>query len=184
MKNNYLGRLQKKYLGHYCSKTDSLELHADKILASTQESVAILNALILENSHNNSEIDAFDAFEKMHEALFFGLNYESKNIDYIFYKLRQYGSKITTLTFGGTFSYSNGLAYSCAPDSLGKSLRSILDEKVLISLKSTEKKIREHDKFLSISHDYSVLIEKLYKRLNIISTRPFPKDMSEKEEKF
>lgn len=166
------------------SKTDSLETHADKILASTRESVSILNALILESSHNNSDIIAFDAFEKMHEALLFGLDYESKNIEFIFTKLRQYGSKITTLTFGGSFSYSNGVAYCCDTANCGKSLRSVLDSSILISLKETEKQIKEHKMFSSISHDYLMLMKKLYERLDIITKRNFPKDLKEREMLF
>ena len=166
------------------SKTDSLETHADKILASTRESVSILNALILENSHNNSHVIAFDAFEKMHEALLFGLDYESKNIEFIFTKLRQYRSKITSLTFGGSFTYYNGLAYCCDTVNCGKSLRSVLDSSILISLKETEKKIREHKIFSSISHDYEVLMKKLYERLDIITQRNFPKDLQELDMHF
>lgn len=164
------------------SKNSELEIHADKILSSTQESVAILNALIIENQ-NDSGI-AFDAFEKMHEALLFGLEYESKNIDFIFSKLRQYGSAIQTLTFGAGFSYSNNTAYYCCTQYSGKSLRSVLDEKFLPPIKEIENKIRNHKLFSSISHDYSVLMEQFYERIDICATRHFPKDAKEMDEKF
>lgn len=163
---------------------DSLVTKSDKILASTQESVAILNALILETSHNNQDITALDAFAKMHEALLYGLNYESANIDFIFNQLRQYGNNITSLTFGGTFSYSNGLAYFCTPDLLGQSLRSVLDDKFLPPIKVTEENIRSHKMFSSIAHDYSVLMDKFYERLDVITKRQFPKDLSELEKDF
>lgn len=164
------------------TKNSELEIHADKILSSTQESVAILNALIIENQ--NGPGIAFDAFEKMHEALFFGLEYESKNIDFIFSKLRQYGSKIYTLTFGGGFSYSNNTAYYCTAPFSGKSLRSVLDEKFLPTIKETEAKIRGHKLFSSISHDYSVLMEQFYNRIDTCATRHFPKGIEEMDEKF
>lgn len=166
------------------SDIDSLVTHSDKILASTKESVSILNALILEISHNNQDITALDAFAKMHEALLYGLDYESENIDFIFNKLRQYGKNLTSLTFGGSFCYSNGLAYFCTPDLSGQSLRSVLDEKLLPPIKATEEKIRAHKLFSSISHDYSVLMNKFYERLDIITTRNFPKDLSELEKDF
>ena len=168
------------------SKTDSdvndLRNHADKILVSSQESIAILNALILEAKDNNKEINAFDAFEKMHEALFFGLGYESKNIEYIFAKLRQYGSNITSLTFGGSFSFNRDGAYLCSGEYSGKSLRSVLDDKYLTYINEVEKKIRGHENFSSISHDYKVLMKQFHNRLDIITKRNFPKDIKESED--
>lgn len=181
--NNQLrfeNRIQKE-IHELQSKINSLKSHSDRILSSSQESVAILNALILENSHNNKDITALDAFEKMHEALLYGLDYESKNIDFIFYKLRQYVSNITSLTFGGSFCYTKGIAYFCSTEFSGQSLRSVLDDKLLLPIKSTEKKIRKHKIFSSISHDYSILMEQLNKRLDIISSRHFPKDASESD---
>lgn len=166
------------------SKISSLESHADKILVSSQESVVILNALIIESSHNNKDFIALAAFEKMHEALLFGLDYESPNIDFIFNKLREYGNHITSLTFGGSFSYSKGVAYYCTPELSGQSLRSILDNTYLPPIKSTEEKIRKHKKFSSISHDYNVLMGKLHKRLDIVASRQFPKNLSESEQEF
>ncbi len=120
----------------------------------------------------------------MHEALLYGLDDDSNNIEFIFNKLRQYGSKITSLTFSGSFSYSNGLAYCCDTVNSGKSLLSVLESDILTSLKETEKKIKGHKNFTSISHDYTVLMNKLYARLDIIATRNFPKDIKEREESF
>lgn len=165
------------------AKTTELDIHTDKILASTQESVAILNALIIENQHGNLEFP-FYAFEKMHEALYFGLEYDSKNIEYIMYKLRQYGSLIHTQTFGSGFAINKDGLYYCTSPHTGKSLRSVLDTEYLPPLKEVESKIREHKKFSSLSHDYSMLMKQFYKRIDICASRVYPKEDSEFDEKF
>lgn len=166
------------------SKVSSLEKHADLILISSQESVAILNALIIENTKNLLQRFPLDDFAKMHEALLYSLSYESNNIEFIFYKLRQYGSEINTHTFGGSFTISeNKLFYGHEPY-LGKSLNDVVNEVFLPPIKEVEKKIMEHERFSSISHDYKVLMKQFYERISICVSRLYPKDASETSQKF
>lgn len=166
------------------SKISLLEKHSDLILVSSQESVAILNALIIEDTKNLMQRYPLDDFAKMHEALLYGLSYDSNNIEFIFHKLRQYGSEINTHTFGGSFTITQeGLFYGYEPY-LGKSLKAVVDEEFLPPIKKVEQKIKEHKRFSSISHDYKVLMKQFYERIAICVSRLYPKDVSETYQKF
>lgn len=166
------------------TRTQDLETHADRILASTQESVSILNALIFENKYNGDTSVFFYAFEEMHQALMFGLDYDSTNIDFILSKMRQYGSRIQTSSFGGGFAFDKEGPYFCNEPFKGKSLKDILNSHFLPPIRQVEEKIRNHSQFRSISHDYNVLMRQFYKRVETCGSRLYPKDNSENFEQF
>lgn len=160
-------------------KVTSLEKHSDTILVSTQESVSILNALIMENTKNLLQRYPLDTFTKMHEALFFSLEYESSNAEFIFDKLRQYGSEIHTHTFGGSFTINENGVYCCNPPYTGKSLKEVVDTEYLPPIKDIEDKIKKHKRFSSISHDYKMLMNGFYDRIDLCVSRQYPNDASE-----
>lgn len=165
------------------SKTAALQKHTDLILVSCQESIAILNALIIENTKNLIQRHPLDSFAKMHEALYFSLGYDSDNTEFIFSKLRQYGSEIQTQTFGSFSITREGLFYCNAPFA-GRSLKDVIESVFLPPIKEVETKITNHDRFSSISHDYKILMKQFYERLSVCATRMYPKDGSEMHEKF
>ena len=166
------------------SKILLLEKHSDLILVSSQESVAILNALIIENTKNLMQRYPLDDFAKMHEALLYSLSYDSNNIDFIFHKLRQYGSAINTHTFGSGFTITQkGLLY-CHEPYLNKTLKTVVEEVFLPPIKEVEQKIKDHERFSSISHDYKVLMKQFYERISICVSRLYPKDASETDQAF
>lgn len=160
-------------------KVTSLEKHSDTILVSTQESVSILNALIMENTKNLLQRYPLDTFTKMHEALLYSLEYDSNNIEFIFDKLRQYGSEIQTLTFGGAFTIKDDVFYYCNEPYNGKTLKSVVDSVFLPPIREIEEKIKKHENFSSISHDYKMLMSGFYARIDLCISRQYPKDASE-----
>lgn len=166
------------------AKISLLEKHSDLILVSSQESVAILNALIIENTKNLMQRYPLDDFAKMHEALMYSLSYDSNNIEFIFHKLRQYGSEINTHTFGSGFSITQEGLFYCHEPYLGKPLKAVVDEVFLPPIQEVEQKIKEHERFSSISHDYKVLMKQFYERISICVSRFYPKDASETHQEF
>lgn len=162
------------------NEVKELRTHADTILVSTQESVSILNALIFEMQDKGDGKQFFFAFEAMHRALLLGLDYESKNVEFIFDKLEEYYKHIVTQSFGGFSVGPEGLTY-CNPPYKGRTLRSVLDTEYLPLIKEVESKIREHKNFTSISYNYTALMNKFYERINKCASRFYPKEDEIKE---
>lgn len=162
------------------SKHSGLETHVETIHASVKEGIAILDALRLNGEGGNVGRD-LDAFIKMHEALLYSLYYNSTNYDFILHKLMEFGRKICTQSFGPGFAMnSDGFYYNC-PDlpHFNEKLTDVLESEILPPIRDIEKQIREHKNFSCISYNYSDIMSRFYKRVNVASTRFFPSNFSE-----
>lgn len=160
----------------------SAENRISIINASVKEGIAVLDALrIAEDSGNISNY--LNAFVKMHEALLNGLDYDSNNYRFMLDNMREFAKRICTQSFGGGFSINHDGFYFCSPSSVynGRALKDVLETEILPPIKDIETKIKGHPKFSSISHDYTILMEKFYNRVNESSTRFFPKSLEEFE---
>ena len=166
------------------NKISDVETHSNNILAGSQESISILNSLILENKYNGSPTVYFDAFVNMHNALLSSLNYESENIDYIFHKLRAYGSTMTGHSFGSGFSIGKDGPYFCNEPFVGKSLREILDTHFLPPIKKIEEEIRKHKHFRIVSHDYNNLMRQFYERIDFFASCKDGQEFLKEKEPF
>lgn len=120
----------------------------------------------------------------MLQALYYGLQYNSQNIQFIMNKLREYGSNIHTNTFGAGFSMSKGVLYYCTPPFSGRPLKEVVDEQYLPPINNIDNDIRNLENFSSIVHDYNSLMKQLHERIDICTTRNFPSGINELEETF
>lgn len=161
-------------------KHSGLEEHVDLIHASVKEGIAILDALRISGEGGNISRD-FDAFIKMHEALLYSLDYNSRNYDFILHKMIEFGSRICTQSFGGGFSMNKDGFYYASPNSpyFRKKLTDVLAEEILPPIKDVDTKIREHKNFSCISYNYTDIMKRFYNRVDVASKRFFPENYSE-----
>lgn len=162
------------------SKHSGLESHVDTIHASVKEGITILDALRINGEGGNVGRD-LDAFIKMHEALLYSLEYNSSNYDFILHKLLEFGSRICTQSFGPGFSITKeGCYYSCPNlPHFQEKLSDVVESEILEPIKNIEKQIREHKNFTCISYNYSDIMTRFYKRVQVASNRFFPANYSE-----
>lgn len=179
--NEYRQQIEQQLFSLKQSVTSS-EDNIKNISASVNEGIAVLDALRIADDTGNIS-NYLNAFTKMQEALLSGLDYESNNYRFILDNMRKYAKRICTNSFGGGFSHNRDGFYYCTPNSnySGRSLKDVLENEILPPIKDIETKIKEHPKFSCISHDYSILMEKFYNRVNESSSRFFPKSLEEFE---
>lgn len=163
-------------------KQHELSEHISNINASVNEGIKILDALRI-GSDGNIISKEFDAFCKLHEALLDGLDYDSPNYLFILQRMQEYGRKICTQSFGSAFSINDDGVYFGSPNSpyFNRKLSDYLEEEILPGIREIETKIKAHKKFAAISLTYTELMNKFYNRVNIASTRYFPKSMEESQ---
>lgn len=181
--NNRL--FQEKIDNEISSLTQSVNSSENRIRiinASVKEGIAVLDALRIADDRGNLS-NYLNAFIKMQEALLNGLDYNSNNYRFILEKMRYFAKQICTQSFGGSFAHNKDGFYYCSPNSIyfGRPLKEVLDADILPPIKDVESKIKDHPKFSCISHDYTVLMEKFYNRINESSSRFFQKTLEEFE---
>lgn len=159
-----------------------LEEHVDSIHASVKEGIAILDALRISGEGGNVGRD-LEAFIKMHEALLYSLDYDSRNYDFILHKLVDFGRQICTQSFGPGFAMNADGFYYASPDypHFQKKLTDVITEVILPPIKDIENKIRGHKNFSCISFNYSDVMKRFYNRVDVSSKRFFPTNLSEFE---
>lgn len=164
-------------------KHSGLEEHVGSIHASVKEGIAILDALRINGEGGNVGRD-LEAFIKMHEALLYSLDYDSRNYDFILHKLIDFGSQICTQSFGPGFAMNADGFYYASPDypHFKKKLTDVISEQILPHIKDVENKIRKHKNFSCISFNYSDIMKRFYRRVDIASKRFFPTSLTEFED--
>ncbi len=160
-----------------------LKEHVGSIHASVKEVIAILDALRINGEGGNVGRD-LEAFIKMHEALLYSLDYDSRNYDFILHKLIDFGSQICTQSFGSGFTMNKDGFYYATPNShyFQKKLTDVLAEEILPPIKEVDTRIREHKNFSCISYNYTDIMRRFYNRVDVASKRFFPKSLSEFED--
>ncbi|MCM1140304.1 MAG: hypothetical protein NC453_17185 [Muribaculum sp.] len=162
------------------SKHDDLSNNLDSMNASVREGIAVLDALRISGESGNigSELRAFC---KMHEALLYSLDYNSTNCEFILTKLREFGSRICTHSFGAGFAMNKNGFYYATPDSpyYNRKLTDIVYEIILPPIRQIEEQIKSHKNFTSISFSYSDLMSRFYNRVEMATSRFFPTNWEE-----